>query len=87
MDDLRDRLDVLEERLRWQKRAIAGLLVVFLFSAAPALTQAPKWFNQTLPSKLASLSFQDGVTPGDVRIGGLAHPGPNSRCLRPRRAG
>ena len=70
--DLRDRLDVLEERLRWQKRAIAGLLVVFLFSAAPALTQAPKWFNQTLPAKLASLSF-DGVTPGDVRIGGLTH--------------
>ena len=70
-DDVRKRLDELEERLRWQKRAIAGLLVVFLFSAAPALTQAPKWLNRTLPAKLASLSFHDGATPGDVRFGEL----------------
>ena len=72
-DDLRDRLDVLEERLRWQKRAIAGLLVVFLFSAAPAMTQAPKWLNRMLPSKLTSLSLLHGETPGDVRFRGLAH--------------
>lgn len=71
-EDIRVRLETLENRLRWQKRAIAGLLALFLFSAAPALTQAPKWFNRSLPAKLASLSFQDRVTPGDVRFGELS---------------
>ena len=71
-EDVRDRLDTLEDRVRWQKRAIAGLLVIFLFSAAPALTQAPKWFGAMLPSKLTSLSFRDGVSPGDVRFGELS---------------
>ena len=69
-EDVRDRLDVLEDKLRWQKRAIAGLLVIFLFSASPALTQATKWFNRVLPSKLASFSLRHGTTPGDVRFGG-----------------
>ncbi len=71
-DDVRKRLDALEERLRWQKRAIAGLLVLFLFSAAPVLTRTPKWFGVMLPSKLTSLSFRDGVTTGDVRFGDLS---------------
>ncbi|MDE2997692.1 MAG: hypothetical protein OXU79_01280 [Gemmatimonadota bacterium] len=71
-DDVRKRLDALEDRLRWQKRAIAGLLVVFLFSAAPGLTQAPKWLNRTLPSKMTSPGFRDGATPGEVRFGDLS---------------
>ena len=71
-EDVRDRLDVLEDKLRWQKRAIAGLLVIFLFSASPALTQATKWFNRVLPSKLASFSLRHGTTPGDVRFGDLS---------------
>ena len=49
-EDIRERLETLEARLRWQKRAIAGLVVVFLFSASPALTQASKWFGSILPS-------------------------------------
>ena len=70
--DVRQRLEALEVKLRWQKRAIAGLLVVFLLSAAPALTQAPGWFGSLLPAKLASMSFRDGVTPGDVRFGDIS---------------
>ncbi|MDE3257501.1 MAG: hypothetical protein OYM47_06675 [Gemmatimonadota bacterium] len=70
--DLRDRLDVLEERLRWQKRAIAGLFVAFLFSAAPALTQAPKWFGVMLPSKLTSLSLRNSGSGDGVRLQGLS---------------
>ncbi len=61
-DDVRQRLEALEVKLRWQKRAIAGLLVVFLFSASPALTQASKWFNRMLPSKLTSLSLRNSGT-------------------------
>ena len=71
-DDVRQRLEALEVKLRWQKRAIAGLLVVFLFNASPALTQASKWFNRMLPAKLASLSLRHGTTPGDVRFGDLS---------------
>ena len=70
--DVRQRLEALEVKLRWQKRAIAGLLVVFLLSAAPALTQAPEWFGSLLPAKLGSMSFRDGVTPGDVRFGDIS---------------
>ena len=69
-DDVRLRLDALEGRLRWQKRAIAGLLIVFLFSASPALTHASKWFGNMFPAKPASLSLHRGATPGDVRSGG-----------------
>ncbi len=71
-DDRRDRLDVLEDRLRWQKRAIAGLFVAFLFSAAPALTQAPKWFGVMLPSKLTSLSLRNSGSGDGVRLQGLS---------------
>ena len=72
-EDIRIRMEALEDRLRWQKRAIAGLLVIFLFSASPVLTQASKWLNRTLPSTLTSLSLQQGATPGDVRFGDLSH--------------
>ncbi len=71
-DDVRQRLEALEDKLRWQKRAIAGLLVVFLFSASPALTQATRWFDRMLPSKLASITLRHGTTPGDVRFGDLS---------------
>lgn len=71
-DDVRERLDALEAQLRWQKRAIAGLIVLFLFSAAPALTKATKWVDAMLPSKLTSLNANHGATPGDVRFGDLS---------------
>ena len=70
--DVRQRLEALEVKLRWQQRAIAGLLVVFLFTASPALTQASKWLNRTLPSKLASFSLRHGTTAGDVRFDDLS---------------
>ena len=71
-EDVRDRLDTLEERLRWQKRAIAGLVVVFLFTASPAMTRATKWFENTFPTKLASLSFRDGTAAADARFNDLS---------------
>ncbi len=40
------RMDILEQRLRWQKRAIIGLLLLFLFGTSPALSTATKWFGQ-----------------------------------------
>ena len=71
-DDVRQRLEALEVKLRWQKRAIAGLLVVFLFSASPALTRATRWFDRMLPSKLTSLSLQDGKMGDDEHFRGLS---------------
>ena len=40
------RMDILERRLHWQKRAIIGLLLLFLFSTSPALSTASKWIEQ-----------------------------------------
>ncbi len=71
-DDLKGRMEALEERLRWQKRAIAGLIVVFLFSASPALTRASKWFDRILPAKLTSLSLQHVTERGEVRFDDLS---------------
>lgn len=71
-DDVCKRLEALEDKLRWQKRTIAGLVVVFLFSAAPALTQAPKWFGVMLPSKLTSLSLQYSDSGDGVHFQGLS---------------
>lgn len=71
-DDVRHRLEALEGKLRWQKRAIAGLLVVFLFSASPALTQASKWFGSMLPAKLASLSLRNSGSSDGVRFQDLS---------------
>lgn len=71
-DDVRQRLEALEGKLRWQKRAIAGLLVVFLFSASPALTQASRWFGSMLPPKLASLSLYPGWNAAGVRFDDLS---------------
>ena len=71
-DDVRERLEALEEKLRWQKRAIAGLLVVFLFTASPALTQATKWFDGILSPKLASMNFPQNAISGDARFSDLS---------------
>ena len=68
-------MEALEERLRWQKRAIAGLIVVFLFSASPALTRASKWFDRILPAKLTSLSLQHVMDRGEVRFDDLSPVG------------
>ena len=71
-EDLRERVETLEERLRGQKRVIAGLIVVFLFSASPAFTQATKWFGSILPSKLTSPGLRHGASRGDARFGHLS---------------
>ncbi|MDE2998945.1 MAG: hypothetical protein OXU79_07695 [Gemmatimonadota bacterium] len=65
-------METLEERLRWQKRAIAGLVVIFLFSASPALTRASKWFDRILPAKLTSISLQHVTDRGEVRFDDLS---------------
>lgn len=55
-----------------QKRAIAGLIVLFLFSASPALTRASKWFDRILPAKLTSLRLQHVAGRGEVRFDDLS---------------
>ena len=57
------RIDILEEKLKWQKRVLAGLAVVFLFSASPASTTAAKWFSRILPSKALSGQVPDRTSP------------------------
>lgn len=57
------RIDILEEKLKWQKRVLAGLAIVFLFSASPASTTAAKWFSQTLSSKALSGQVPDRSSP------------------------
>ncbi len=44
------RMDNLERRLHWQKRAIIGLLLLFLFSTSPALSTASKWLKELGPA-------------------------------------
>ena len=51
------RMDILEARLRWQKRVLVGLVVAFCFSASPVMSTASRWFNQLLPSKVTSLGW------------------------------
>lgn len=75
LEDLKGRLEALETRLRWQKRAIAGLILVFLFSASPALTRASKWFDRIHPAKLSSLSLQYVMDRGEVRFDDLSPVG------------
>ena len=54
------RMDILEQRLRLQKRAIIGLLLLFLFNTSPELSTASKWLSQFRPAKvLDSGSFSD----------------------------
>ncbi len=44
------RIAVLEKRLKWQTRILIGLIVMFLFSASPALTMLSNSFPENLTS-------------------------------------
>ncbi len=50
------KVETLERRVRWQMRAIIGLIIVFLFNTSPAFTS--KWFHRLLPPKLTSVSVE-----------------------------
>ena len=49
------KVEALERRVRWQMRAIIGLIIVFLFNTSPAFTS--KWFHRLLPPKLTSVNL------------------------------
>ncbi|MCY3681482.1 MAG: hypothetical protein OXH16_08785 [Gemmatimonadetes bacterium] len=48
------KVETLEKRVRWQMRAIIGLIIVVLFNTSPAFTS--KWFHRLLPPKLTSVN-------------------------------
>ncbi|MCY3871650.1 MAG: hypothetical protein OXG87_19045 [Gemmatimonadetes bacterium] len=50
------KVEALEKRVRWQMRAIIGLIIVFLFNTSPAFTS--KWFHRLLPPKLTSVNVE-----------------------------
>lgn len=50
------KVETLERRVRWQMRAIIGLIIVFLFNTSPAFTS--KWFHRLLPPKLTSVNVE-----------------------------
>ncbi len=50
------KVEALEKRVRWQMRAIIGLIIVFLFNTSPAFTS--KWFHRLIPPKLASVNVE-----------------------------
>ena len=52
------KVETLERRVRWQMRAIIGLIIVFLFNTSPAFTS--KWFHRLLPPKLTSVNVESG---------------------------
>ena len=52
------KVDALERRVRWQMRAIIGLIIVFLFNTSPAFTS--KWFHRLIPPKLTSVNVEIG---------------------------
>ena len=62
------RMDNLERRLHWQKRAIVGLLLLFLCSTSPALSTATKWVkelglaNVPVPGSLPDRSSADVIS-------------------------
>ena len=58
------KVEVLEKRVRWQMRAIIGLIIVFLFNTSPAFTS--KWFHQLLPPKLTSVNLSPDKSNGDT---------------------
>ena len=60
VEGLKKKIEALEDRLCWQKRAIIGLVVVFFFNTTPALTQASNWLNGLLPPKLSSVKLPLG---------------------------
>ena len=50
------KVEALEKRVRWQMRAIIGLIILFLFNTSPAFTS--KWFHRLLPPKLTSVNVE-----------------------------
>ena len=56
------KVETLERRVRWQMRAIIGLIIVFLFNTSPAFTS--KWFHRLLPPKLTSVNVEIGGDTG-----------------------
>ena len=56
------KVEVLEKRVRWQMRAIIGLIIVFLFNTSPAFTS--KWFHRLLPPKLTSVNVESSGDTG-----------------------
>ncbi len=56
------KVEALEKRVRWQMRAIIGLIIVFLFNTSPAFTS--KWFHRLLPPKLTSVNVESSGDTG-----------------------
>ena len=56
------KVDALEKRVRWQMRAIIGLIIVFLFNTSPAFTS--KWFHRLIPPKLTSVNVESDSDTG-----------------------
>ena len=59
---VKKKVEVLEKRVRWQMRAIIGLIIVFLFNTSPAFTS--KWFHRLLPPKLTSVNVESSGDTG-----------------------
>ena len=53
---VKKKVEALERRVRWQMRAIIGLIIVVLFNTSPAFTA--KWFHRLLPPKLTSVNVE-----------------------------
>ena len=60
------KVEVLERRVRWQMRAIIGLIIVFLFNTSPAFTS--KWFHRLLPPKLTSINLSPDESGGNTNF-------------------
>ena len=64
------KVEALEKRVRWQMRAIIGLIVVFLFNTSPAFTS--KWFHRLLPPKLTSVNLSPDKSDGNTGFRNIA---------------
>ena len=60
------KVEALERRVRWQMRAIIGLLIAFLLNASPAFTS--KWFHRLLPPKLTSINLSPDASEGNADV-------------------
>ena len=60
------KVEALERRVRWQMRAIIGLLIAFLLNASPAFTS--KWFHRLLPPKLTSINLSPDASEGNADL-------------------
>ncbi len=76
------KVEVLERRVRWQMRAIIGLIIVFLFNTSPAFTS--KWFHRLLPPKLTSVNVESGGDTGFRNIASHREAILTRRILAPR---